>query len=70
MAPTGTPVAVLEKINRELNAVLAEPEIAASLDRFGSQPLGGASLEKAATFIAAERARWVPLVRAMNVTLD
>jgi len=70
MAPSGVPPAVLEKINRELNAVLAEPEIAASLDRFGSQPLGGASLEKTAEFIAAERARWVPLVRSLNVTLD
>ncbi len=70
MAPTGTPQAVLDRINQELNATLAEPEIAASLDKLGSQPLGGANLEKTAAFIAAERARWVPLVRSLNVTLD
>jgi tripartite-type tricarboxylate transporter receptor subunit TctC len=70
MAPSGTPQAVLEKINRELNAVLAEPEIAASLEKMGAQRLNGRNLEGSNAFIAAERARWVPLVRSLNVQLD
>ena len=70
MAPAGTPVPVLEKLNRELNAVLAEPDVVASLDRMGSARLGGGTLEATNAFIAAERARWVPLVRSLNVTLD
>jgi tripartite-type tricarboxylate transporter receptor subunit TctC len=70
MAPSGTPQPVLEKLNRELNAVLAEPEIAASLDKMGAQRIGGRNLEGTNAFIAAERARWVPLVRSLNVALD
>jgi tripartite-type tricarboxylate transporter receptor subunit TctC len=70
MAPSGTPRPVLEKLNRELNAVLAELEIAASLDRMGAQRIGGRDLEGTNAFIAAERARWVPLVRSLNVALD
>jgi len=70
MAPTGTPQAVLEKINRELNAVLAEPEVAVALEKMGAQRLNGRNLEGTNAFIAAERARWVPLVRSLNVQLD
>ncbi|WP_158291907.1 Bug family tripartite tricarboxylate transporter substrate binding protein [Paracraurococcus ruber] len=37
-APAGTPAAVIQRLNRDFNDSLAEPEVAAALRRFGLRP--------------------------------
>jgi tripartite-type tricarboxylate transporter receptor subunit TctC len=69
MAPGGTPDAVVGRIHDAAAAALADPEIVA---RFHQQviepsPAGPAAFGRT---LAAERARWAPLLRAANVTVD
>ena len=40
-APNGTPVEIIDKLNREINAGLADPKIKARLADFGGTPLVG-----------------------------
>src|SRR6185295_4460156 len=40
-APKGTPAEVVDKLNREINAVLADPVIRARMLELGSEPLAG-----------------------------
>jgi tripartite-type tricarboxylate transporter receptor subunit TctC len=57
MAPAGTPPAVIEKLNTEINRVLENPDVREKLRSFGSEPVAGSAQELAA-FIAEERVRW------------
>ena len=70
IAPKATPKAVVERINRELNRALANPDIKKRIESFGAENLGGATPEAADAFGAAQRARWVPLVRGMNIKVE
>jgi tripartite-type tricarboxylate transporter receptor subunit TctC len=70
IAPKATPKAVVERINRELNRALANPDIKKRIESFGAENLGGATPDAADAFGAAQRARWVPLVRGMNIKVE
>ena len=63
LAPAGTPAAVIEKLNREVNAVLKSDEIAPALKRFGYQAKITTPAEFE-TFFDAELRKWPPLLRA------
>ncbi len=54
LAPGGTPAAVVERLNAELNAILASPEIASRLAQQGCVARGGTAAEFAA-FITSEQ---------------
>ncbi|MFW7342161.1 tripartite tricarboxylate transporter substrate binding protein [Pollutimonas sp. H1-120] len=43
LAPAGTPEAVIKKLNTEINAVLQDPKIKATLDTLGTNPVGGSN---------------------------
>jgi tripartite-type tricarboxylate transporter receptor subunit TctC len=68
-APTGTPAAVVERLNREINAALADPTFAAELARTGGTPLPGTSAEFA-KLIDGEIDKWAVVVKAAGVTPD
>jgi tripartite-type tricarboxylate transporter receptor subunit TctC len=70
IAPRASPKPVVERLNRELNRVLANPDIKKRIESFGAENLGGATPEVADAFGAAQRARWVPLVRGMNIKVE
>lgn len=61
LAPQGTPPAIVERLNTELNAVLAMPEVAKKLTPLGYQ-LKGSSPQEFAAFIKSERARWAKFI--------
>ncbi len=61
---------MIERINRELNRILAGAEMRKRFESLGAENLGGATPEAADAFGAAQRARWVPAVRAMNIKID
>jgi tripartite-type tricarboxylate transporter receptor subunit TctC len=65
-APAGTPPAVVEKLNREINATMQSAEMEPALKRFGYQ----AKLTTPAefqTFFAAELRKWPPVLRATGI---
>jgi tripartite-type tricarboxylate transporter receptor subunit TctC len=48
-APTGTPVSVIERVSKEVNKILALPEIAESARKFGLRLVGGSVQDTQAT---------------------
>jgi tripartite-type tricarboxylate transporter receptor subunit TctC len=65
-APRNTPAAIIERLNTEINAALADPKMKARFADIGGEPLAGAP----ATFgrlIAAETEKWGKVVRAAGL---
>ena len=67
LAPANTSSAIIQRLNRDLNAVLRDPEIKLNLEARGSEVLDGSTPQTAATFIAREQSIWVPLIRSLNI---
>ena len=65
-APRGTPEAVLEKMNKALDAAMKSPEIAERLSKQGIEPIGG-SRASFVQFIAAERSRLGAVAKAAGM---
>jgi tripartite-type tricarboxylate transporter receptor subunit TctC len=68
-APAGTPRAVIERLNKDLNAVLAAPEMRQKLADQGAEAVGGAP-EVFARHIGAEREKWSRLIREKNIVVN
>ena len=69
LAPAGTPRPVIERINREVNALLARPDFRAKLSTQGVEPMGGTP-EDFSALIARDRARWGEVIRRGNIRPD
>ena len=69
VAPVGTPPAIIEKLNVEVNKALKRPEVSKKLEDEGSTPLGGTP-QQFADYIRAEHAKWGTAVRDANIKLD
>jgi tripartite-type tricarboxylate transporter receptor subunit TctC len=67
--PAGTPKPVIERLNRDLNAVLATPEMKAKLAEQGAEAIGGAP-EVFARHIRAEREKWTRVIRTANIVVN
>jgi tripartite-type tricarboxylate transporter receptor subunit TctC len=68
-APAGTPPAIVNRVNAEVLAGLASPEIAPRLIETGATPRRMTAPEYTA-FIASEVTRWAAVVRAGNIRVD
>lgn len=68
-APKGTPQAIVDKINADINTVLASPSIKQRLTNEGASPVGG-SVAKFAEHVAAETKKWNAVVTELNIVLD
>lgn len=67
--PVGTPAGVVAKINKDVVAVLKDPQVDAQLRGLGAIPHPESSAEFAA-FIHAEGKRWADVVRHANLTIQ
>jgi tripartite-type tricarboxylate transporter receptor subunit TctC len=65
-APEGTPAEVIEKLNREINAGLADPKIKARLGDLGETPLIGSPADFS-KLIVDETEKWAMVIRAANI---
>ena len=61
-APAKTPAAVIDKLNKEINASLADPELKAQLAKLGGVPAVGTPADFG-KFIASETEKWGKVVR-------
>ena len=68
-APAGTPKAIVDRLNREVNAALALPAVRDTLVSQGAVPVGGTPAEFR-TYVAGEVARWSRLLKTLKVSLD
>ena len=68
-APKNTPAEIIDKLNKEINASLADPKIKARLADFGGTPLVGSPADFG-KLIADETEKWGKVVRAANIKPD
>jgi tripartite-type tricarboxylate transporter receptor subunit TctC len=68
-APKNTPAEIVEKLNREINAALADPKIKARLADLGGTPFPGSSADFG-RFITAETEKWGKVIRAANIKAE
>ena len=69
VGPGKLPPAIVAKVNRDVNAVLAMPDVMERLDTYGAED-GGGSADKFAQFIRSEQDKWAKVVREGNVKVD
>jgi len=67
--PKGTPREVVNKINADVHAVAARPEVKARLDSMGSSPKLMMPDEFAA-FTRSEKERWGKIIQSANIKLE
>ena len=67
--PKGTPTAIIEKLNREVNLALADPKIKAKLTELGGVLMPGTPADFGKT-IAEETDKWAKVVNAAGVKIE
>jgi tripartite-type tricarboxylate transporter receptor subunit TctC len=67
VAPAGLPAAIADRLNAEVNKVLALPEVRERLAEIGYAVIGG-TREQAAKRVSADLAKWTTLVRDIGYT--
>jgi tripartite-type tricarboxylate transporter receptor subunit TctC len=67
--PQGTPREIIERLNREVNDVLAQPEVKARLADVGTLPMV-LGAEQFRTYIAAEFEKWDKVVKVAGIKPD
>jgi tripartite-type tricarboxylate transporter receptor subunit TctC len=67
LVPKGTPKAIVDRLNREINAVVAGSEVQKSFADLGLDNLEPVTPEGAAAFIAAETLKWAPVIRGAGI---
>ena len=69
VAPRGTPEPMLERLNREVDAILRQPDVADRVRSFGADPVGGDRAHYSRV-IAEDWRRWGEVVRATGLRGD
>ena len=64
--PKATPVEIIDKLNREINAALADPKIKARLAVLGGTPLAGSPADFA-KLIAEETEKWGKVIKSAGI---
>ena len=65
----GTPPAIVERLNSDINRILQMPDVRERLAGLGAEIAGGTSKEFA-DHIRSEIPKWAKVVKAINVQLD
>jgi tripartite-type tricarboxylate transporter receptor subunit TctC len=68
-APKNTPPQIIDKLNQEINAGLADPKLTARLADLGGTVLAGSPADFG-KFIADEAEKWGKVIRAANVKAE
>jgi tripartite-type tricarboxylate transporter receptor subunit TctC len=68
-APRNTPAAIIDKLNSEINAVIADPRMKARLGDLGGTVLSGSPAEFG-KLIADETEKWAKVIKAANIKVD
>jgi tripartite-type tricarboxylate transporter receptor subunit TctC len=68
-APRNTPADIVDKLNRDINAVLADPKGKARIAELGGEPLAG-SPAAYGRLLSEESEKWGKVVRAANIKVE
>jgi tripartite-type tricarboxylate transporter receptor subunit TctC len=69
MAPSKTPPELIARLNRDVNAVMALPDLRDHLEKQGMIPVTSTPAELAA-LIKTDLARWAKVVQDAKITID
>ena len=67
LAPAGTPAKIVQRVNRDVDRVLTDPEVASRVREMGQVTEGAGTPETTAKFLDAERARWMKTAREVGI---
>ena len=65
----GTPKAVVDRLNAEMNAVLKMPDVVQKMNAAGFELIGGTP-EAFGALIRAESDKWAPVIKAAGIKID
>jgi tripartite-type tricarboxylate transporter receptor subunit TctC len=68
-APAATPTAIIDKLNTEINAVVAEPDTQRRLVGLGVRPLSMTSAQFG-KLIADDTEKWAKVIRSANIKIE
>jgi tripartite-type tricarboxylate transporter receptor subunit TctC len=69
VGPGKLPAAMAQRMNEDINKVLAMPDVKEKLDQYGAED-GGGTAQQFADFIRAEQQKWGKVIRDAKVTID
>nr|WP_295939176.1 tripartite tricarboxylate transporter substrate binding protein [uncultured Acidovorax sp.] len=69
VGPANMPQAIVERLHREINAVLADPEVIKKHERLGAK-VAPASIAEYRQMLNADSVRWGAVVKRNNITLN
>ena len=68
-APAGTPAPIIHSLNREIRALVEQPEMTARFSTMGGVAASG-PVEEFAAFVAAETEKWRAVIRREGLQMD
>lgn len=69
VGPKGLPQPIVDRLNAEINAILATPEVRSKLAQYGAAPLGGTP-QQLSQLMASDSAKWKKVIESAHITLD
>ena len=69
MGPGRMSRAMAQRMNDDINKVMAMSDVQGKMDQFGAED-GGGSIEKFASFIKAEQQKWAVVAKAQGIRPD
>ena len=69
-APAKTPRQIVARLNESINKALVDPAVFKRLQEVGMDPTPGLTPAAVAEFVAAELAKWAPIIKASGAELD
>ena len=69
VAPKGTPRPIVDKLNRKIVEIMADPGMREKSERTGAYPMTGTP-EEFAAFMRQEAARWEPVLKETSIKFD
>jgi tripartite-type tricarboxylate transporter receptor subunit TctC len=68
-APAGTPAPIVQRLNRELVAIVANKQLASQFHAFGFEPFGSTPAELG-QFVTAELRKWAQLIKDAGIQAE
>ena len=69
-APAGTPLPIIEQISRATRAAMADDDMQRMMIASGLEPQRNSTPDQTRRFVAAEIARWAPIIKGIGLKLD
>ncbi len=69
LAPASTPSAIIQRLNTDINKVLARPDVRERLDGLGVEVLGG-TMEQFAATIRNDTSKWAKVVKDAGIQIE